>query len=61
MTESKKKKTSETLRLAEEGDPKAQVKLGMWYENTDPYEASKWYKAAAEQGCAQAQYLLGLY
>ena len=46
---------SSIWQRAEQGDPRAQVQLGMRYENTDPYEASKWYKAAAEQGYAQGQ------
>lgn len=54
---------SRLMQQAEQGNPRAQVKLGLWYEEVmeDPDEASKWYKAAAEQGYALAQYLLGFY
>lgn len=64
MTESKNKKISErTRRSAEKGNPRAQTELGLWYEDVkkDPDEAFKWYKAAAEQGYAYAQYLLGFH
>ncbi|MCY3824879.1 MAG: tetratricopeptide repeat protein [Nitrospinae bacterium] len=54
------------LPLAEAGDVKAQFKLGVMYdrgENVPQHfaEAVKWYRAAAEQGHAEAQLALGRY
>jgi hypothetical protein len=51
-------------KLAEEGKPEAQYKLGRMYEEglglpQDPKEAAKWYRKAAEKGNAQAQYQMG--
>ncbi len=49
------------------GDTSAQCLVGVHYENGDwvgqnPVEASRWYRQAAEQGYAPAQYrLAGLY
>jgi TPR repeat protein len=50
--------------LAEDGDPVAQVDLGLMYNNgqgvTRDYEqAVKWYRLAAEQGNADGQAALG--
>ena len=52
-------------QAAEQGDPIAQYKLGVCYDNgegvtKDPQEAVKWYRKAAEQGYARAQYNLGV-
>jgi hypothetical protein len=50
---------------AEDGDPKAQLRLGMAYLNPqggaepDPALALKWIQRAADQGYADAQYALG--
>jgi len=50
---------------AEEGDPKAQLRLGMAYLKppagaaADPVLALKWIQRAADQGYADAQYALG--
>lgn len=45
---------------AETGDPEAQLALGMKYDERKDYaEAAKWYRKAAEQGLATAQYDLG--
>ncbi len=54
------------LPLAEAGDVEAQFKLGVIYdrgENVPQHfaEAVKWYRAAAEQGHAEAQLALGRY
>lgn len=56
--------TQDARVLAEQGDAKAQYKLGMMYENgegvpQDYVEAIKWYRKAAEQGDAAAQANLG--
>ena len=51
------------IQTAEKGDVKAQVGIGLLYDlggSAQNYtEAAKWYRKAAEQGNAQAQYLLG--
>jgi FOG: TPR repeat, SEL1 subfamily len=52
------------LLLAEKGDPKAQVSLGRMYQfgkgvTPDLAQAAAWYRKAAEQGDAAAQYLFG--
>ena len=50
--------------LAEAGDPAAQNNLGVFYEtgsgllSTQDAEAKHWYRKAAEQGVAEAQYNL---
>ncbi len=51
--------------LTEQGDARAQNKLGLMYFNgqgvpQDHAEAAKWYRLAAEQGLAEAQYNLGV-
>ncbi|NQV98610.1 MAG: sel1 repeat family protein [Rhodospirillales bacterium] len=51
--------------LAEAGNPDAQLKLGMLYENgagvkQDYLTAFKWYELSSEQGLAEAQYRLGI-
>ncbi len=51
--------------LAEQGDPVAQNALaGLYYSGDgvpqDDAEAARWYRRAAEQGHAEAQYALGL-
>jgi TPR repeat protein len=50
--------------LANEGDPEGQLLLGLSYEagwgvTRDSSEAIKWYRKAADQGCAAAQAVLG--
>lgn len=50
---------------AEQGDARAQLKLGFMFTNgqgvaQDPAEAARWYRLAAEQGNADAQFNLGL-
>ena len=50
--------------LAEAGDAEAQNNLGLMYFNgrgvaQDEAEAVAWYRRAAEQGFANAQYNLG--
>ncbi len=52
-------------RMAEQGDPSAQLILGIKYDRgervpRDATEAIKWYELAAEQGVVQAQYILGV-
>jgi uncharacterized protein len=49
---------------AEEGDPAAQLNMGLLYLDgkgvpQDPTEASRWFRRAAEQGNAAAQHNLG--
>jgi uncharacterized protein len=51
--------------LAEKGNAKAQVNVGIMYANgngvaKDYAEAMKWYRKAADQGHAKAQYNLGV-
>ncbi|MGR9000058.1 MAG: tetratricopeptide repeat protein [Gammaproteobacteria bacterium] len=51
--------------LAEKGNPEAQYKLGVMYDqgkgvDQDYQEASKWYRLSAEQGKSGAQFNLGL-
>ena len=55
-----------TLDLAQQGNARAQVNLGlMYYQGVgvprDYQEALKWYRKAAEQGYASAQNNLGLH
>lgn len=55
----------ETRRLAEQGEPQAQIDLGSMYQmgigvTQDYAEAVKWFKLAAEQGDTNAQYFVGL-
>ena len=54
----------ELLRLAEQGDAKAQYNLGVMYRKghgvpQNDAEAVKWYRKSAEQGDAHAQFNLG--
>ncbi len=51
--------------LAESGDPEAQYRLGMMYDNgkgvaEDDARAVQWYRKAAQNGHSNAQYVLGL-
>ena len=54
---------AEWKERAENGDPEAQYYLGRVYHGNgvpeDDKEAVKWYRKAAEQGNAAAQWLLG--
>ena len=55
----------DTLSLANQGIPTAQVSLAFMYENgngvpQDYAEAMRWYRLAAEQGNAGSQFNLGL-
>ena len=55
---------TEIRRLAEKGDARAQLILGLMYANgrgvlKDDAEAVRWYRLAAEQGDAMGQYALG--
>jgi len=50
---------------AEQGDPEAQLQLGMRYSTGDGViqndkEAARWFELAAKQGLAEAQYQYGL-
>jgi len=47
------------LWQAKNGDVKAQKELGRHYGGRNHTEAKKWYAAAAEQGDAEAQFILG--
>jgi len=54
----------EWMPLAEEGDAKAQFRIGRMYLGGDGVpknhkEAARWFRKAAEQGDAEAQYQLG--
>jgi hypothetical protein len=53
------------LKVAEQGDAKAQLFLGLSFEfglgvPQDSTTATGWYQKASGNGCAQAQFLLGL-
>ena len=50
----------ELRELAEQGDAEAQYELGVHSWVSDPGEAVKWYRLAADQGYAAAQAHLGL-
>ena len=57
-------KIKKLCRSAEQGDARAQVRLGRLYERgrsveRDYAEAIKWYRKAAEQGESYAQFRLG--
>lgn len=65
MTDRKIEHFEELLRLAEQGDTKAQYNLGVMYRKghgipKNDAEAVKWYRKAAEQSYVDAQYNLGL-
>ena len=50
-----------TMALAEEGDAKAQMKVGLAFDKEGNYEeAALWYRMAAEQGVSEAQNNLGV-
>ena len=56
---------AEIRRRAGQGDPDAQLSLGVIYANgegvlKDDGEAAQWYRLAADQGHATAQFTLGL-
>ena len=56
---------TELRPLAEQGDPAAQLNLGLMYANgsgvpQDYAEAVKWYRLTAEQGHVEAQFTLGV-
>ena len=58
------KDTPQIIRLAEQGDTKAQYRLGGIYffgvgVGEDKAKAAEWFHKAAEQGYAEAQYSLG--
>ena len=55
---------TETRRLAEKGDARAQLILGLMYANgrgvlKDDAEAVRWYRLAADQGHVTAQHNVG--
>ncbi len=55
---------NELHKFAENGDPVAQLRLGVcFYEGqnikVDLAEAAKWFRLAAEKGLVEAQYRLG--
>ena len=57
-------KAAQYLKAAEQGDSKAQIDLGIAYENgkgvaKDEAQAALWFRKAAEQGDALAQDILG--
>jgi len=65
-TEAEHKRFEEIKAKAEKGDAEAEFNLGNHYSKfdsgvpTDAAEAAKWYRKAAEQNYAKAQYELGL-
>lgn len=46
------------MPLASSGDPKVQFQIGQNYEQKDAAEAARWFRLAADQGLAPAQYSL---
>ena len=64
ITDRQMEYSEEFLRLAEQGDAKAQYNHGVMYRKghrvpKNDAEAVKWYRKAAEQGYVDAQYNLG--
>jgi TPR repeat protein len=64
ITDRQMEHSEELLRLAEQGDAKAQYNLGVMYRKghgvpKNDAEAVNWYRKAAEQGYVDAQYNLG--
>ena len=60
-----KKNTAELIKRAESGDAQSQYALGLVYRygigvTRDAVLASVWFRKAAEQGNADAQYWLGV-
>ena len=58
--------TEALLKMAGNGNAKAQYEVGRRYQfgkgvATNAVEAIKWYRKAAEQGLAEAQFALGLF
>ena len=56
---------TDTRTAAEQGDARAQVRLGLMYERgqavpKDRLQAVKWFRLAAEQGNAEGQWRLGV-
>lgn len=56
---------TDTRTAAEQGDARAQVRLGLMYERgqavpKDRLQAVKWFRLAAEQGNAEGQWRLGI-
>src|SRR6476660_3157547 len=65
QTKADQKPIEEVKAKAEAGDPESEVELGRRYHKgegvvKDHAEAAKWYRKAAEQNFAPAQYNLGL-
>ena len=65
QTKADQKPIEEVKAKAEAGDAESQVELGRRYDKgegvvKDHAEAAKWYRKAAEQNYAKAQYSLGV-
>ena len=65
QTKADQKPIGEVKAKAEAGDAESQVELGRRYDDgegvaKDQVEAAKWFRKAAEQNYAQAQYNLGV-
>ena len=65
QTKADQKPIEEVKAKAEAGDAESQVELGLRYDKgegvvKDHAEAAKWYRKAAEQNYAEAQYNLGI-
>src|ERR1043166_10171824 len=65
QTNADRKSIDEIKAKAEAGNPESQVELGRRYDKgegvvKDQVEAVKWYRKAAEQNFAKAQYNLGI-
>jgi uncharacterized protein len=63
-TTTREQKFADVLRLAEQGDARAQYTMGLMYEQGygvthDQGKAVAWFEKAAEQGEANGQYRLG--
>jgi hypothetical protein len=65
QTKADQKPIMEVKSKAEAGDAESQVELGLLYDKgegvaKDHAQAAKWYRKAAEQNFAEAQYDLGV-
>ncbi len=66
VCETAKNKTEKRLEMKEQEDANTMYNRGKCYDDgdgvqTNPVEAVKWYRKAAEQGHAEAQYMLGYH
>lgn len=53
-------RTEAYVYLAEQGDYRAQVRLGAIFRKDDPVKSAKYYKQASDAGDIDAMYFLGV-